>query len=272
MLIVFSDLDGTLLDHDTYDWAPARPALDALRQQSFPVVLVSSKTLAELEDLRARMALHHPVVAENGAIIDVPDDYFDVDAWLHDSVTRDDLQSAYQDIRRAGKFRGEAFYELGVPGIMRETGLDEAQARRANDRKASEPILWLDTKGRLAEFEQAAAARGLRCVRGGRFIHLMGNTGKGEAVRKLLDAYARKHAGTVVTSVSLGDAPNDLGMLAVTDVAVIIPGRHEHPMSLATGNRVIRPESPGPSGWNEAILGLLETHPGVGSTTNDNGD
>ena len=29
-VMVFTDLDGTLMDHETYDVAPAKPALDAL--------------------------------------------------------------------------------------------------------------------------------------------------------------------------------------------------------------------------------------------------
>lgn len=257
-LIVFSDLDGTLLDHDTYDWAPARPALSALRRRDCPVVLVSSKTLTELEDYRANMALRHPVVAENGAIIDVPATYFPDATLLPDIVMRAELQSAFEEIRHAGAFRCKAFYELGVPGIIESTGLDETQALRANDRKASEPILWLDSDERLADFEQAVDARSLRCIRGGRFLHLMGNTGKEEAVRELLDAYAQKYPGAELTSVSLGDAPNDLGMLSSTDIAVIIPAKHSHRMTLTAANRVLRPTSPGPAGWNEAMQALLD--------------
>lgn len=269
---MFSDLDGTLLDHDTYDWTPARPALDALRCRNCPVVLVSSKTLAELEDYRAKMALSHPVVAENGAMIDVPADYFADVASLPSIVPRAVLQSAFEDIRRAGAFRCEAFFELGVPGIIRETGLDEQQALRANDRKASEPILWLDSDARLARFEQAVIARGLRCTRGGRFLHLMGNTGKEEAVRTLLDAYTRKYPGATLTSVALGDAPNDLGMLSGTDIAVIIRGKHSHRMKPATTNRVLRPTSAGPAGWNEAVLAILDEYQLTQTAAHDHGD
>jgi len=43
-LVVFSDLNGTLLDHETYDWTPAKPALDRLARQGCPVILSSSKT------------------------------------------------------------------------------------------------------------------------------------------------------------------------------------------------------------------------------------
>jgi ribonucleotide monophosphatase NagD (HAD superfamily) len=45
--LVFTDLDGTLLDHDTYDWTPARDALDRLTRAGIPVVFTSSKTAAE---------------------------------------------------------------------------------------------------------------------------------------------------------------------------------------------------------------------------------
>ena len=256
-LIVFTDLDGTLLDHDTYDWQPAVPALETLRARNIPVVLVSSKTLAELEDYRAQLELAHPVVAENGAAVDIPDDCFPASTFSAGTVLRAELQSAYREVKRAGGFSCEAFFEFGVQGIIRETCLTEEQAARANDRRASEPVLWCDTDERAVEFEREMAERGLRCIRGGRFLHLMGNTSKEQAVRELLEAYSNKWPGRALTSVSLGDGPNDLGMLAATDIAVIIPGKHNHRMTLESQNRILRPESAGPAGWNEAILRIL---------------
>ncbi len=257
-LIVFSDLDGSLLDHDSYDWQAARPALEIIRDRDIPLVLVSSKTIAELDAYRAQLELRHPVVAENGAAMHIPDDYFPRSATFSSgAMRRAQLQLAYTEVKMANAFNCEAFYELGVAGIMRATGLTEQQAIHANERSASEPILWLDSDDRAAQFEQQMNVRGLRCIRGGRFLHLMGDTGKAAVVRELMDAYARKWPGKALTSVSLGDGPNDLGMLAMTDIAVIIPGKHEHRMNLQTENRILRPASPGPVGWNEAMLAVL---------------
>ncbi|MFK7888257.1 MAG: HAD-IIB family hydrolase [Gammaproteobacteria bacterium] len=257
-LVVFSDLDGSLLDHDTYDWTPARPALEMLRQHDVPLVLVSSKTLAELDDYRQQLRLDHPVIAENGAAMWVPEKYFTDSAILRAvSLPRAKLRSAYESVKTASTFQCEAFYELGVYGIIRETGLTEQQAERANARMSSEPILWRDTEARRIEFERAMKVLGLRCVMGGRFLHLMGETGKEEAVHQLLGAYAKKWPGRTLTSVALGDGPNDLGMLASTNVAVIIPGRHNFRLELNSKNRVLRAASPGPAGWNEAMLTLL---------------
>jgi len=255
---VFSDLDGSLLDHDTYEWRPAKPALDALRQLGIPLILVSSKTLAELNDYRMQLELQHPIVAENGAAIDIPTGYFpDTPDILRNVITRSELQAAYARVKLANSFKCEAFYELGVAGIIRETGLMEAQALRANDRLASEPILWLDSDARAEQFEAEMNALGLRCIRGGRFLHLLGDTGKEHAVHELLQAYSRKWPGKALMSVSLGDGPNDLGMLATTDIAVVIRGRHNHAMNFESQNRILRPAQSGPAGWNEAILQLL---------------
>ena len=272
-LVVFSDLDGTLLDHDTYDWSPARPALVRLREHDIPLVLVSSKTLAELEDYRGQLQLSHPIVAENGASLRIPAGYFnDSDDFPVGSTPRSELRAAYEEVQRVFAFDCAAFYELGVPGIIRETGLTELQAQRANDREASEPILWRDSAERAVQFEQQMIARGLRCIQGGRFLHLLGNTGKEEAVQQLLDAYRCKWPDATLTSVSLGDGPNDLGMLSVTDIAVTIPGKHEHPMNLKTNNRVVRAKLPGPAGWNEAMLALLAEFHEDRLTIHRNGD
>lgn len=271
-MIVFSDLDGSLLDHDTYDWAPARPALEMLRQHDVPLVLVSSKTLAELDDYREQLHLDHPVVAENGAAMYVPDEYFTDAATLRTvAIPRAQLRSTYESVKSANAFDCEAFFELGVTGIIRETGLSEQQALRANDRLASEPILWRDSEARAMEFESAMRALGLCCVKGGRFLHLLGETGKEVAVQQLLQAYARKMPASTLLSVSLGDGPNDLGMLASTDIAVIIPGKHKHHLNLQSHNRILRPASPGPAGWNEAMLTLLAELYETPLTLPDNG-
>ena len=142
-------------------------------------MLVSSKTLAELEDYRAQLDFSHPVVAENGAALDVPPGYFSSEAVLSaGEVNRPRLLSAYRAVKEEGGFNCEAFVELGILGIVRETGLTEEQAMRANDRLASEPVLWLDTDERANIFEREMNKRGLHCIRGGRFLHLMGKTSK----------------------------------------------------------------------------------------------
>ena len=70
--LVFTDLDGTLLDHHTYSWKEALPALERCRKKSVPVVLVSSKTRAEMAVLHQELKLSAPFVSENGGGVFFP--------------------------------------------------------------------------------------------------------------------------------------------------------------------------------------------------------
>ena len=72
-LIVFTDLDGTLLNHDDYDYRDALPAIRRLQSMSVPVIFTSSKTLDELQQLADEIDIHDPVIHETGCGISWPD-------------------------------------------------------------------------------------------------------------------------------------------------------------------------------------------------------
>ena len=82
--IVFTDLDGTLLDHETYDHSPAQPALAALAARDIPVIPVTSKTSDELRPLMADIGLAGGFIAENGAVISDADGRLDKAADIVD--------------------------------------------------------------------------------------------------------------------------------------------------------------------------------------------
>ena len=48
-IIVFTDLDGTLLHPRTYSFEAAMPALKLIKEKDVPLILCSSKTRAEIE-------------------------------------------------------------------------------------------------------------------------------------------------------------------------------------------------------------------------------
>ena len=73
-VLIFTDLDGTLLDHDTYSWDEAIPALNLCRRLDYPLIMVSSKTRAELDVLRQEIGLSSPFVSENGGGIFFPEE------------------------------------------------------------------------------------------------------------------------------------------------------------------------------------------------------
>jgi mannosyl-3-phosphoglycerate phosphatase family protein len=74
--VIFTDIDGTLIDLETYEAGASIAAVADLVRQRTPVVLCSSKTRAEQQALRALLGIPDPFVVENGGAIIIPEGYF----------------------------------------------------------------------------------------------------------------------------------------------------------------------------------------------------
>lgn len=271
--MIVSDLDGTLLDHDTYDWTPARPALEALAARGVPVVLCSSKTRAEMRALAAAMHLEAPLIVENGGAVWLPaswrlplpegampaDEGWVVVLGAPTHTLRPALATLAADVGVV--LRG--FGAMDVAEVARRTGLPPAVAALALRREFSEPFI-AEAPIDLATLDAAARVRGLCVTRGGRFFHLIGHSDKGRAVRAL-----RAWMGPHLTGSTLGfgDAPNDLPLLQAVDEPVIVPDAQgtAHPDLVATLPHATIAPAPGPTGWNVAALDWLARHPDEGS-------
>jgi mannosyl-3-phosphoglycerate phosphatase len=251
-LIVFTDLDGTLLDHETYDYAAARPALDRLRRERIPLILSSSKTAAEIAPLRHELGFDHcEAIVENGAGI--------LEAGKErpaKSATRgrlmDALDSLPPDLR--GAFR--CFSDCSVGEIADMTGLEPDAAARARQRDFSEPGLWTGTAEGRARFLSELSKAGIMARQGGRFLTLSFGGDKADGLRRITDRYAQR-TGARPISVALGDAPNDAVMLEAADIGYIVanPAHGGIPrLAGEDGGKIRRIDAPGPVGWNQAVL------------------
>jgi len=265
--VIFSDLDGTLLDHETYDWTPARPALEALAAQGIPLVLCSSKTRAEMRQLARAMALDMPLIVENGGGVwlprswagDRPADASDVgDGWLVTLGTPTDaLRPALARIAEAVATPLRGFGAMTVEEVAERTGLPRDVAALAWQREFSEPFVAEGAPPSLARLDAAAREHGLQVTQGGRFFHLIGPSDKGRAVRTVRDWTSGAPSGE---TLGLGDAPNDLALLRAVDTPVIVPrpDGHAHPDVLTALPHARVAPAPGPTGWNAAVLRWLE--------------
>lgn len=265
--LVFTDLDGTLLDHETYDFESARPALEALRTEGIPLVLCSSKTRAELVELQRRLGVLGPFIPENGGAVLLtgggplepafPARLAGIPAKLF-GAPYGELRGALEELRRRFGPGVRGFGDMGDEEVAGCTGLPLAQARKARERDFDEPFLWTP-EPEAHEVESARtwlSARGLGLTRGGRFWHLMGPSDKGRAVRWLLDAVARTW-GREPDSLGLGDSENDVPMLQEVMEGVLVErpgGGHLTPRP--AGIRTVA--GVGPRGWCPAVLAWLE--------------
>lgn len=243
--VVVTDLDGTLLDHDTYRPGPALDRARALLGAGIPVIACSAKTRAEQRVLVAELGLTPAYVVENGGALVVWDG-FPAEPPGTERVIR--LGLDYAEVRRA---LHEAAAETGVTVIgygdveaaevAERTGLGLEAAGRAQAREHGETF-WIES-GDPQRLRAALGTRGARMVKGSRFWTAQGPHDKGMAVRRLLGMFPE-----APVSYGLGDAPNDLEMLAAVDHPMVVEGPEGGWADLDVPG-LIRLVGRGPEGW-----------------------
>jgi len=259
--LIFTDLDGTLLDHHDYSFTAAQPALKQLKQLGIPVIINSSKTLAEIAQISNDLDMNTPQIAENGSIIFDPEEN-QTHTLGADYTT---ICQVLDALRLEHEYSFNGFHDWSAEQIVEHTGLSLQAAKNAAQRQGSEPLLWEDDEALIEDFRQHLKQHGLELKRGGRFWHVMGQTDKVEAM-----LFLQKHLNnnSEAFTIALGDSANDKDMLTAANVAIIVNNPKGTAFTVDTNkrptpNHLIKTTLEGPAGWNEAIMQLLQ-----GSTTN----
>ncbi|MFP4303611.1 MAG: HAD-IIB family hydrolase [Rhodosalinus sp.] len=248
--LIVTDLDGTLLEHETYSHAPAEATLDRLRAAGVPVAFASSKTAAEIVPLRAELGFAHvPAICENGGGLVPPGR----DA-LPDRSRHARLRAALAALPAALRAPFRGFSDMDVDAVAAATGLPPDAAARARDRAFTEPGLWTGTQADRGAFIEALAAQGVTAREGGRFLTLGFGHTKAERMHQIADEMGCERL------LALGDAPNDIEMLEAADRAAIVANPHRAPLPALGGEatgRILRTDLPGPAGWSLAVERIL---------------
>ena len=273
-LMVVTDLDGTLLDHFDYSFAPAIPALEALKHQDIPLIINTSKTYTEVVGIKADLVVDTPCIVENGSAI-----YLSASAWpslagqLSDDLLligdqyvkifgepRTKILTVLQCIKDQNDYLFEGFSDYTEAALVKLTGLSQTRATQALNRHFSEPIIWQDSEERYQCFKADIERSGLMLLRGGRFIHVLGRCDKGQSLAWLKGLYSEKNdEKSAPLLVALGDSQNDSAMLALADIAVVVKSPvHEYPEITQPKGEVHYTVQEGPEGWNEEILRIIE--------------
>ncbi len=263
-LVIFTDLDGTLLDLVTYSYDKALLSIGCLLQRGIPIVFCSSKTKAEQKVYRQRLGIPDPFVVENGGAIFIPQGYFPFTFDYHkaeDCYQIIELGISYRKIRQALEriradtgvnFKG--FGDMSVEEVAAETGLDREAAQRAREREYDETLKLDGTPEEIESILSAIKGAGLNCTHGGRFYGVTGTSDKGKATAILSDLY-RKLWGEIKT-IGIGDSLNDLPMLSSVDVPVLVqqPGGKWEEIAIP---HLYKVRGVGPEGWVRAIEEII---------------
>ncbi|WP_319380340.1 HAD-IIB family hydrolase [Thiomicrorhabdus sp.] len=258
---LFTDLDGTLLNHHDYEYRPVLPVLSRLKELGVTVILNSSKTSAELADWLRRLDLQTPYVAENGGVIYWPQVLENEWVWHPELLgcAYSEIRSVLTGLRADHGWDFAGFGDWSCEDVSHMTGLREDDARRAKERAVSEPLLWYGSEAQFTDFKAALSRFNLRVLKGGRFYHVMAHHDKADALNWIKERAkeSAKQPVTVVTG-ALGDGENDRAMLEAADFSMVLPAANG---CLELGRQdAYYARQAAPWGWVEAVEGYYLDH------------
>ncbi len=245
--IIFTDLDGTLLNYDDYGFDAAIPMLEFLKINKIPLIVVTSKTKDEMISLQKKLGLTTPFIIESGAgiVIRNADDYKILSLGYSYKKIRNNFK------KYALKYKMLGFGDMSIKKIADITGLKYKDAKDAKMRLFTEPFILKIEKDYI-NLKRDAKMDDLDIVKSGRFYHLISlGQDKAVAVQKLISMYEQKYKMHFKT-VALGDSANDLNMLNLVDVSILMP--HMDGSYLQTDiKNLIKAPCPNSEGWNIAL-------------------
>ena len=258
-LVVFTDLDGTLLERKTYSAAKSRKAINELKKMGIPLIFCSSKTKREIEIYRKRLGNRAPFIAEDGSAIYIPKNYFN---FRFDYSRKDGKYKVIElgvpvhhilHFNRFLKMKGIdiiGFNDVTPEYIKAITNLPYSEAKLTKKRSYSEPLLLLDRK-QEKRLRDLVSSHGLNVLKAGMFYIIVGKTSKGTAARKLLHLFRKKFGG--VESIAFGNSENDFEMLKTADKGFLV----QKPDRKYESPRFRKAKGIGPEGFSNIILEIL---------------
>jgi len=163
------------------------------------------------------------------------------------------LRNVLASLTLAKYYRG--FGDMSSEEVASATGLSLADATLAKQRTFTEPGVFSGSEQQKAEFLDELQAQKVSARDGGRFLTLSFGHTKAGRLREIAPQLGAQ------ASIALGDAPNDREMLLAADYAVII--HNDHAPDLGDIPGAMKTTEPGPEGWNQAVLTLLEKLLGI---------
>jgi mannosyl-3-phosphoglycerate phosphatase len=269
--LIFTALEGALVDPRTDSFAGAEEALSELKRRKIPYVLLTSRTREEVEPVRKKMGHNHPFVTENGGGIFFPDGYFSLripgsvrtGRFLSIAQGRPyaEVCEALDEIAEESAVGVAGFHHMSVREIAENTGLPPRRAELARAREFDEPFYFTSNDEKaVARFVETARLRGFDTRRGAVFWHLSARCDAARAVRTLSQLF-REATHLKLSLVGIGGSTEDLAWLRAVDHAILLPSLHEHAETPDEDPRrtktISMGEAPGAGGWNKAILNII---------------
>tara|TARA_Y100000996_G_C22557117_1_gene655871 strand:- start:2577 stop:3407 length:831 start_codon:yes stop_codon:yes gene_type:complete len=263
--LIFTDLDGTLLNHANYSIGKNKQLLRKIKNKSNQIIFNSSKTYLEVNKLLDDLGLTEmPFSTENGAMVFFPKKVFKKppksinhgNFWKI-KIAKKTSNFWYQYLHSQKKnYHFEIVLDISKKELKYLTNLDQIKAML--NREASQLIIWKDSILKYKKFKKYTNINKKgKLTQGGRFIQLSSSCNKGMSSKLISHTYFEQFGDKFYRKIiALGDNENDIEMLNYATYPCLINSQNSLFKLNKMKKNLFRSKSNAPRGWIEAMMHL----------------
>ncbi len=239
-VVIFTDLDGTLLHRDTFKFDEIKDYIKSLINKGITIIPNTSKTNAELDNFIKELGFNIPFITENGSAIhglnlinkNLPDEI--ILGREKELILKIFQKEAPENLRGKCKFITKMEKNIQVKII---------------------PILFKGNYEQKKNFFNIIKDIGLSLHEGGRVINLCDKVSKVKAMNRVVKILKKTEG--IVKTIGVGDNYNDLEMLKNSDFPCLV-FNDKFLLDTININNCIVSKNLAPNGWQEVVKMALE--------------
>ena len=251
-VLIFTDLDGSLLHRDTFKFGEIKDYLKELISKGIFIIPNTSKTEKEILEFNNELGTNLPYISENGAVINgldlinsnLPKELIlsrekDILIKIFEKLVPINLQNKCKWLSEMDKKKQSLIF-----------GLEDEKLKMALDRKYTIPFIFEGNKSEKKELSRIVKNKGLALQEGGRIINLTDKVNKAKALQIFVRFFKKNNKN--VKTIAVGDNYNDLDMLKISDFPCLV-FNDKFTLDQIPINNLITTNQPSPEGWADVI-------------------
>ena len=255
-LIIFTDLDGSLLHRDNFKFDEIKDYIKNLIDNGVIIIPNTSKTEKEIEEFIKELGKELPFISENGSSIhglnlinaNFPNKIIlsrDKEELIKifDSKVPDNLKAKCKFISEMNSRQQNNIF-----------GLQGNNLKNALNRKYTIPFLFEGDNLEKNKLLKILKSSSLTMQEGGRVLNLGDKTNKVKSMNQVLKIYRKVE--NKIKVIGVGDNFNDLDMLRNCDIPCLV-FNDQFKQDQININNLIFSNKPSPEGWADVIKTAL---------------
>ena len=255
-ILIFTDLDGSLLHRDTFKFDEIKDYLKQLISKGIFIIPNTSKTEKEILEFNNELGSSLPYISENGSAInglDLLNSNLPKELIL--SREKDSLIKIFRELVPVNlQNKCKWLSEMDKKKQSLIFGLEDDKLKMALDRKYTIPFLFEGNKSERNELSKIIKNKGLALQEGGRVINLTDKVNKAKALQVFVRFFKKNNKN--VKTIAVGDNYNDLDMLKTSEFPCLV-FNDKFTLDEIPIKNLITTNKPSPEGWADVIKKAL---------------